>query len=136
MFEVVATYKIIHKKVPRVVAERKNWKKFGASEKDGPGPNISTTYVADEVEIQFINRFGEEMEEKSGDPLLKGQSTIVHCRFCKSDEHWSVNCPYKVSSNEGVLHLGEGLVQYVPSTRKYKYGRALKEFLNRRPLHS
>uniref|UniRef100_A0A914HRK5 Eukaryotic translation initiation factor 3 subunit G n=1 Tax=Globodera rostochiensis TaxID=31243 RepID=A0A914HRK5_GLORO len=95
--KVIATYKVIRKKVPRVVAERKSWKKFGASKDDGPGPNINTTYVADEVEVQFTNRPGEqdERDEKASDPLLKGQSSKAHCRFCKSDEHWSVVCPYK-----------------------------------------
>lgn len=53
MIQVVTTYKVITKKVPRLVAERKKWKKFGSAAGDGPGPQISTTYVADDVEIQF-----------------------------------------------------------------------------------
>uniref|UniRef100_A0A914M8B6 Eukaryotic translation initiation factor 3 subunit G n=1 Tax=Meloidogyne incognita TaxID=6306 RepID=A0A914M8B6_MELIC len=94
MSKVVTTYKVITKKVPRVVAERKKWKKFGQSKDDGPGPHINTTYVAVEVELQFLhNKFGET------DDLLmdeKGQATKgMHCRLCKSDEHWSTHCPYK-----------------------------------------
>uniref|UniRef100_A0A915M4M2 RRM domain-containing protein n=1 Tax=Meloidogyne javanica TaxID=6303 RepID=A0A915M4M2_MELJA len=94
MSKVVTTYKVITKKVPRVVAERKKWKKFGQSKDDGPGPHINTTYVAVEVELQFLhNKFGEV------DDLLmdeKGQATKgMHCRLCKSDEHWSTHCPYK-----------------------------------------
>jgi hypothetical protein len=91
---------VVTKKVPRVVAERKKWKKFGQSANDGTGPNINTTYCADEVEIQFINnRFGEPddllLDDKRG--MSKGQTAKgAHCRFCKSDDHWSVQCPYKV----------------------------------------
>ncbi|KAF7640177.1 Eukaryotic translation initiation factor 3 subunit G [Meloidogyne graminicola] len=93
--KVVTTYKVVTKKVPRVVAERKKWQKFGQSKDDGPGPNINTTYVGAEVEIQFLhNRFGETdeliMDEKGGQ-ATKG----MHCRLCKSDEHWSTHCPYK-----------------------------------------
>lgn len=48
------------KKVPRAVAERKKWKKFGACEKEGAGPQVATTFVAEEVQMQFVrNRFGE-----------------------------------------------------------------------------
>jgi len=96
--KVITTYKVITKKVPRDVAERRKWKKFGLSANDKPGPQVHTTYVADEVEMQFIRtRLDErhdEYEEKSTDPILKGASK-GHCRFCKSDEHWSINCPYK-----------------------------------------
>lgn len=51
--------------------------------------------MAVEVELQFLhNKFGET------DDLLmdeKGQATKgMHCRLCKSDEHWSTHCPYKV----------------------------------------
>lgn len=42
------------------MAERKKWVKFGACKNDGPGPHVSTTYVAEEVKMQFIrNRYGE-----------------------------------------------------------------------------
>lgn len=95
--KVVTTYKVVHKKVPRIVAERKKWKKFGQSLNESPGPQVNTTYVADEVEIQFLKNRDErqdELDEKS-DPLMKGSTSKGHCRFCKSDEHWSVNCPYK-----------------------------------------
>uniref|UniRef100_A0A914DYH7 Eukaryotic translation initiation factor 3 subunit G n=1 Tax=Acrobeloides nanus TaxID=290746 RepID=A0A914DYH7_9BILA len=95
--KVITTYKVITKRVPRQVAERKKWEKFGASENDGAGPNVATTYVAEEVTMQFIrNQAGETVqemvEEKKQD---KGYATKGHCRFCKSDEHWSVACPYK-----------------------------------------
>ncbi|KAI1728530.1 eukaryotic translation initiation factor 3 subunit G domain-containing protein [Ditylenchus destructor] len=98
---VVTTYKVITKKVPRAVAERKKWKKFGAAGSDGPGPQVNTTYVADEVHMQFIkNRAGEaqeqEPEERKSDANKGyGAAKGSHCRICKADDHWSVNCPYK-----------------------------------------
>lgn len=90
--------------MPRVVAQRKEWKKFGAAANDGPGPQNSTTYVAEEVPIQFTrNRAGEAEqeapEEKKAD--AKGMGGRGHCRFCKADDHWSVNCPYKVLALDG-----------------------------------
>jgi len=55
--------------------------------------------VADEVEIQFVrNRFGDkhdDSDDRNIDPLMKGQASKGHCRICKVDGHWSVNCPYK-----------------------------------------
>ncbi|KAH7729873.1 eukaryotic translation initiation factor 3 subunit G [Aphelenchoides avenae] len=95
--QVTTTYKVVKKNVPRVVAQRKEWKKFGAAANDGPGPQPSTTYVAEEVQILFTrNRAGEAeqetTEEKKSD--VKGLSK-GHCRFCKADDHWSVACPYK-----------------------------------------
>jgi translation initiation factor 3 subunit G len=97
--EVVTTYKVITKKVPRVVAERKKWKKFGQSQTDGPGPQVYTTYVAEEVQIQFTrNRSGVE-EQTQVDVSLPGAARTVdakaHCRICKANDHWSVHCPYK-----------------------------------------
>uniref|UniRef100_A0A915EDY0 Eukaryotic translation initiation factor 3 subunit G N-terminal domain-containing protein n=1 Tax=Ditylenchus dipsaci TaxID=166011 RepID=A0A915EDY0_9BILA len=77
---VVTTYKVITKKVPRAVAERKSGR-------------------TDEVQMIFTrNRAGEtqeqENEDKKNDPM-KGYASKGHCRICKADDHWSVNCPYK-----------------------------------------
>lgn len=56
----MTTFKVVTKKVARPIAERKKWKKFGQCKNDGPGPHVSTTYVAEEVLMQFIrNRAGE-----------------------------------------------------------------------------
>jgi translation initiation factor 3 subunit G len=97
--EVVTTYKVITKKVPRVVAERKKWKKFGQSATDGPGPQVYTTYVAEEVQIQFTRNRGGVEEQTQVDATLPGATRNVdakaHCRICKANDHWSVHCPYK-----------------------------------------
>uniref|UniRef100_A0AC34QNJ4 Eukaryotic translation initiation factor 3 subunit G n=1 Tax=Panagrolaimus sp. JU765 TaxID=591449 RepID=A0AC34QNJ4_9BILA len=96
--EVTATFKLIHKKVPKVVAERKQWTKFGQSANDGPGPHLSTTYVAEEVQMQFTKNRSDEEQAQVDVPipgLDRSVGTKAHCRICKANDHWSVNCPYK-----------------------------------------
>ena len=46
-------YRIEKKSVPKAVALRKKWKKFGNAEDDGVGPNTAQTMVADEVYLQL-----------------------------------------------------------------------------------
>jgi len=96
-YKVETTFKMVTKRVPKEVAARKDWKKFGACKNDASGPQVSTTYVAEEIQMQFTrNRAGEqqlETEERKA-PREKG-TTRPHCRYCKADDHWSVQCPYK-----------------------------------------
>ncbi|KAM3718436.1 Eukaryotic translation initiation factor 3 subunit [Dirofilaria immitis] len=98
-YKVVTTFKVVTKKVARPIAERKKWKKFGQCKNDGPGPHVSTTYVAEEVLMQFIRNRAGEQQLDIGDEGTKVTATaggsFTHCRYCKSDEHWSVSCPYK-----------------------------------------
>ncbi|VDM98659.1 unnamed protein product [Thelazia callipaeda] len=98
-YKIITTFKVVTKKVPRVIAGRKKWRKFGQCKNDGPGPHVSTTYVAEEVVMQFVrNRAGEQqldVGEESTKVATSTGSSFTHCRYCKSDEHWSVNCPYK-----------------------------------------
>lgn len=88
---VVRTIKVEKKLVPRSVARRKTWAKFGDSAKDKAGPNSHTTLVGEEVNMQFISN---KEEEKPVDPAELTKSNIAKCRIC-SGEHWSVNCPLK-----------------------------------------
>lgn len=128
-YKVVTTFKVVTKNVSRPIAERKKWKKFGQCKNDGPGPNVSTTYVADEVLMQFIrNRSGEQqldMGDEGSKTATTAGGSFTHCRYCKSDEHWSVSCPYKsmyakddeedVESKEKDTKLGPA----VPGSGKY-----------------
>ena len=47
-------YKIQKIRVPKDVAKRKAWKKFGDSAKDPPGPNPAYTYPGEVVKIQYL----------------------------------------------------------------------------------
>ncbi|MGH0148525.1 UNVERIFIED_CONTAM: hypothetical protein FKN15_024217, partial [Acipenser sinensis] len=54
-FKIIRTFKIETRKASKAVARRKNWKKFGQSEFDAPGPNVATTTVSDDVYMTFIS---------------------------------------------------------------------------------
>jgi len=96
--KIVRTYKIERKMVPKIVAERRTWKKFGDSEGDKAGPNPQTTVVAEEIWMQFVaNKEEHEKEKDDNSALDKLKATnrgVVKCRICKED-HWTTQCPYK-----------------------------------------
>lgn len=95
-YKVVTQFKIITKMVPRVVADRKHWKKFGMCTGEPEGPQVSTTYVAEEVEMQFTrNRAGEQILDVQEEKQAVKTTNREHCRHCKANDHWSTNCPYK-----------------------------------------
>ncbi|XP_017144393.1 eukaryotic translation initiation factor 3 subunit G-2 [Drosophila miranda] len=94
--KVVRTYKIEKQTVPKVVARRRNWSKFGDSLLDKPGPCSQTTMVAEEVHMVFIS--SKELEQaQDQEPQMEPGKKIARCRICNG-EHWSVNCPYKGTS--------------------------------------
>jgi len=95
--KVVRTYKIERKMVPKIVAERRTWAKFGMSKQDKPGPNPQTTVVAEEIWMQILANKEESEKEQSDSALDKLKATnrgVVKCRICKED-HWTTQCPYK-----------------------------------------
>ncbi|CAD5212971.1 unnamed protein product [Bursaphelenchus okinawaensis] len=94
-YKVKQTYQTVTRQVPRIVAERRKWKKFGKSANDGPGPNPATTFVAEEVKLVWVNNQAEQelVDDKKQDNLANTVAT--HCRLCKSDDHWSRDCPLK-----------------------------------------
>jgi len=96
-YKVVTTFKVVTKRVPRQIAERKKLRKFGACIDDSLGPQVSTTYRAEEVFMQFTrNRAGEQQLDVGDEGRgARDRGTRMHCRHCKSDEHWAVHCPYK-----------------------------------------
>ncbi|KAH3798650.1 hypothetical protein DPMN_152252 [Dreissena polymorpha] len=90
MVKVVKTYKVERRRVPKSIARRKNWRKFGAAESDPPGPNPSNTIVQ-----IILNKESKNQDQAEEDPLSKLKSQkLVSCRICKGD-HWTTKCPYK-----------------------------------------
>ncbi|XP_015277288.1 PREDICTED: eukaryotic translation initiation factor 3 subunit G [Gekko japonicus] len=63
--KIIRTFRIETRKASKAVARRKNWKKFGKSEFDAPGPNVATTTVSDDVFMTFIT-------SKEGFRMLRG----------------------------------------------------------------
>ncbi|MEJ1287287.1 hypothetical protein NN561_018304 [Cricetulus griseus] len=81
-FKIVRTFRIETRKASKTVARRKNWKKFGNSEFDPPGPNVATTTVSDDVSMTFITSKEDLNCQEEEDPMnkLKVQK-IVSCAF-------------------------------------------------------
>lgn len=52
MLQVVSTFRIEKRQVPKAIALRKSWKKYGQSANDPPGPSSATTIVAEDVAMQ------------------------------------------------------------------------------------
>uniref|UniRef100_A0A914EK90 Eukaryotic translation initiation factor 3 subunit G n=1 Tax=Acrobeloides nanus TaxID=290746 RepID=A0A914EK90_9BILA len=95
--EVITTFKIITKKVPKAIAERKKWTKFGESKSDESGPNISTTYVAEEVGLEFLPSamLESDLQRRENKEASMTKKPFMVCRTCKSEDHRTVYCPYK-----------------------------------------
>ena len=96
--KVVRTYRIERKLVPKAIAQRRTWAKFGMSRSDKTGPNPQTTVVAEEVGMQFVSNKKEgavDREQKPTCALDKATNKgMIKCRICK-DDHWTTQCPYK-----------------------------------------
>ncbi|KAI1721177.1 eukaryotic translation initiation factor 3 subunit G domain-containing protein [Ditylenchus destructor] len=98
VLEEITSSKDVHKEIPRLVAERKKWKKFGASADDDAGPHINTTSVAPEVNMQFLlNRMAQPLvapiEIAASEP--QKPNVGLRCHTCKLTDHRSWECPYK-----------------------------------------
>ncbi|KAI1482395.1 hypothetical protein K445DRAFT_313466 [Daldinia sp. EC12] len=91
---------VTHREVvnPRV-AERKTWKKFGLSEKDGAGPQMDTTSVGENIIFRLSTNWRKDTKEEAKDPNAnamkeKLKDKTVKCRICNG-EHFTARCPYK-----------------------------------------
>jgi translation initiation factor 3 subunit G len=93
--KVTQVYKEVRQQVPRAIARRRTWKKFGDAAEDNPkGPDQATTVRADEVYLTLTTN-KEQLEHHDEDPLKKlSNKSMVTCRICKGD-HWTTKCPYK-----------------------------------------
>jgi len=96
--KVTRTFKIETRKVPKSIAKRKQYKKFGDATTDNQhGPDPATTFMGEEVFLTFTTNKEELNTQDDGDPLKKlAGSSIVKCRYCKGD-HWTTKCPYRDS---------------------------------------
>jgi hypothetical protein len=84
-------------KLPKKVAERRTWEKFGVSKGLPPGPDTaSTNRVFDEVFFEFTNH-NKITDDKDDSGLgMFGDNTknIVTCKHCGGN-HWSIKCKNK-----------------------------------------
>ncbi|XP_050301511.1 eukaryotic translation initiation factor 3 subunit G-like [Anthonomus grandis grandis] len=96
-FKVVRTYKIEKCLVPKSIALRKLWKKFGECAGDKRGPNPATTIIGEDVYVQFVSSKEEDNkpEDDALDKLkISGVKNAFKCRTCGGD-HWTTKCPWK-----------------------------------------
>ncbi|KAI0140068.1 eukaryotic translation initiation factor 3 subunit-like protein [Hypoxylon sp. NC0597] len=91
---------VTHREVvnPRV-AERKTWKKFGLSEKDGAGPQMDTTSVGENIIFRLSTNWKKDTKDEAKDANAnamkeKLKDKTVKCRICNG-EHFTARCPYK-----------------------------------------
>lgn len=89
-YKITNIFRIDRVKLPRAVAERKKFKKFGDASDDPPGVNPATTVVGDEVSMQFLTN----KEDQFKDDTPTTQVPKIQCRLCKGD-HWTTKCPLK-----------------------------------------
>ena len=94
----------VHKeKVNPVVAERRNWSKFGLEKGKSKGPQPDTTSVGENiifrpsrdwknVQAEEAKAGGGKAEEKSLKEQLRDKK--VKCRICQG-EHFTARCPFK-----------------------------------------
>lgn len=95
MIKTISHFRIEKHRVPKAIAIRKAWKKYGQSADDKPGPNPATTITAEDVSMQFVTVKDEEEENEDVKKKLMDQAKgAVKCRLCKED-HWTKQCPYK-----------------------------------------
>ncbi|PAA46210.1 hypothetical protein BOX15_Mlig018561g4, partial [Macrostomum lignano] len=84
LFKVSSELQVEVRKLSKSIARRKEWKKFGAAESDGPGPNSANTYPAEEVFLQFVSGRPEDEAEKQADELVsKMPKNVATCRICR-----------------------------------------------------
>ena len=86
--------KVSHR-VPKAVAERRTWPKYGDSADDKPGPNLATTVIGEAVFLKLAmdRNFDQEAAQGGkGVPVVEAKSIV--CQYCQG-AHWTIKCPYK-----------------------------------------
>jgi len=89
-FKITSIFRLEKVKIPKTVAERKSWAKFGDASNDPPGVNSATTVVSDEVFMQFLTKTEDVDKQEPTATVMPA----IKCRYCKGD-HWSAKCPHK-----------------------------------------
>lgn len=93
----------VKEKVHPLIAQRKNWVKYG-KEKDTPaGPDTRTTQLGEKVELKLGTSWKEiEKQEEESKAEQKEQvvsSQRLRCRICGGD-HFTAKCPFKDTFGE------------------------------------
>lgn len=113
-------FKIETKRFSKAAARRKQLKKFGLSENDGPGPNRATTFVSEDIYMQFLNVRQDEIIQEQEDPTLsKLRQQLQYVNFFKALNGPSTNSRSATDdSKPDVVAPPSGDGKYVPPSRR------------------
>lgn len=82
--KVIRKYKIETRRVSKAQAHRKQLKKFGLSENDPPGPQRATTFLSEDIYMQFLSTRQDEIVKEQEDPTLaKLRQQLQYVNFIK-----------------------------------------------------
>ncbi|KAL6450838.1 TIF35 Eukaryotic translation initiation factor 3 subunit G [Candida maltosa Xu316] len=88
----------VQEKVHPLIAQRKNWSKFGKEKNSPPGPDTSTTQLGEKVDLKLGTSWKQaerkEEEEKASERASKIAIQTLKCRTCGGD-HYTSKCPFK-----------------------------------------
>lgn len=84
----------VTEKVNRNIAMRRNWAKYGAEKGSAAGPDISTTQLGEELQLDLAPNWKEVEEEKAKEKAAKASTKVITCRIC-GGAHFTMHCPYK-----------------------------------------
>ena len=105
----------VTKRVSKAVLERRQWRKFGGSEKLKPGESDQgvTAVSVEEIFLERVRVQSKSEVEKLTDPLAAmaaSNASLLVCRICgKKGDHWTSKCPYKDLAASKGLTVGEKL---------------------------
>jgi len=110
--------------LPKSVAERRKWVKFGVSKGLPSGPDkASTNIVYDEVFFEFTNnnKIKDDKEDDGEGIFRSSNKSAVTCKHCRGN-HWSIKCPNKDQLKEltkdNIDKPIENSGKYIPKFRR------------------
>ena len=111
-------------KVPKALAERRKWEKFGVSKGLPSGPDkASTNIVYDEVFFEFTNRnkIKDDKEDDVGSIFGSSNKSTVKCKHCGGN-HWSIKCSHKPDPKDTTAKQPNNSIEnsgkYVPKFKR------------------
>ncbi|KAI5954386.1 TIF35 [Candida jiufengensis] len=88
----------VQERVHPLIAQRKNWSKYGKEKNKPDGPDTSTTQLGEKVELKLGLSWKQIEKQEEEDKLQERASKIavqtIKCRACGGD-HYTTKCPFK-----------------------------------------
>jgi len=110
-------YKVETKRLSHAAARRKKLKKFGLSKDDGEGPNRATTFVSEDIYMQFLNVRQEESSQEQEDPTIsKLRQQLQYVNFIKALNPTKSSDDSAKTDHVVAPPMGDG--KYVPPSRR------------------